>query len=127
MGSAVAANPRRLTACVIAGCVGHAPVHCDSDPRAWGSGTMRVVLNSSSSGVLGGPGTMRVVLNSSSSGESDYDLLSRLGFWHDDRFGDDGFGWVDAVDAGYPPGYLGGRVFQPMLPSVLDAAWACAA
>ena len=29
---------RRLTACVIAGCVGHAPVHSDSDPRAWGSG-----------------------------------------------------------------------------------------
>ena len=29
---------RRLTACVIAGCVGHAPIHCDSDPRAWGSG-----------------------------------------------------------------------------------------
>jgi hypothetical protein len=30
--------PRRLTACVIAGCVGHASVHCDSGPRAWGSG-----------------------------------------------------------------------------------------
>ena len=29
---------RRLTACVIAGCVGHASVHCDSGPRAWGSG-----------------------------------------------------------------------------------------
>ena len=60
-------------------------------------------------------------------GETDYDLLSRLGFWHDDHFGDDGFGWVDAVDAGYSPGYLGGRVFQPMSPSVLDAAWTCAA
>ena len=60
-------------------------------------------------------------------GESDYDLLSRLGFYHDDRFGDDGFGWVDAVDVGYAPGYLGGRVFQPMLPSTIDAAWACAA
>ena len=30
---------RRLTACVIAGCVGHASVlHCDSGPRAWGPG-----------------------------------------------------------------------------------------
>ena len=29
---------RRLTVCVIAGCVGHASVHCDSGPRAWGSG-----------------------------------------------------------------------------------------
>ena len=44
---------RRLTACVIAGCVGHAPVHSDSEstPALGGPGTMRalarVVLNSS--------------------------------------------------------------------------------
>jgi hypothetical protein len=28
--------PRRLTAYVIAGCVGHASVPCDCGPRAWG-------------------------------------------------------------------------------------------
>ena len=37
-GNPLPRSPRRLTACVIAGCVGHAPVHSDSDPRAWGSG-----------------------------------------------------------------------------------------
>ena len=37
-GNSLPRSPRRLTACVIAGCVGHAPVHSDSDPRAWGSG-----------------------------------------------------------------------------------------
>ena len=42
--------PRRLTACVIAGCVGHASVHCDCGPRAWGSGERaRCVFHSSSS------------------------------------------------------------------------------
>ena len=40
-GNSLPRSPRRLTACVIAGCVGHASVHCDSDPRAWGSGRMR--------------------------------------------------------------------------------------
>ena len=60
-------------------------------------------------------------------GESDYDLLTRVGFWHDDRFCEDGFGWVDAVDMGFTPGYLGGQVFQPMAPFLLDAAWARAA
>ena len=40
---------RRLTACVIAGCAGHASVHCDSGPRAWGSGERaRCVFHSSS-------------------------------------------------------------------------------
>ena len=60
-------------------------------------------------------------------GEADYDLLTRVGFWHDDRFCEDGFGWADAVDMGFEPGYLGGRVFQPISPSLLDAAWARAA
>ena len=40
---------RRLTACVIAGYVGHASVHCDSGPRAWGPGERaRCVFHSSS-------------------------------------------------------------------------------
>ena len=60
-------------------------------------------------------------------GEADYDLLTRVGFWHDDRCCEDGFGWADAVDMGFEPGYLGGRVFQPISPSLLDAAWARAA
>ncbi len=35
--------PRRLTACVIAGCVGHASVHCDSGPVLGGPESARVV------------------------------------------------------------------------------------
>ncbi len=51
LGGRVSPSParRRLTACVIAGCVGHASVHCDSGPRAWGSGERaRCVFHSSS-------------------------------------------------------------------------------
>ena len=52
IGGRVSPSParRRLTACVIAGCVGHASVHCDCGPRAWGSGVRaRCVFHSSSS------------------------------------------------------------------------------
>ena len=40
VGGRVIPSPaiRRVTACVIAGCVGHASVHCDCGPRAWGPG-----------------------------------------------------------------------------------------
>ena len=55
VGGRVIPSPaiRRLTACVIAGCVGHASVHCDSGPRAWGPGERararaRCVFHSSS-------------------------------------------------------------------------------
>ena len=51
LGGRVIPSPaiRRLTACVIAGCVGHASVHCDSGPRAWGPGERaRCVFHSSS-------------------------------------------------------------------------------
>ena len=36
-------RPRRSTACVIARCVGHASVHCDSGLCAWGLARVRVV------------------------------------------------------------------------------------
>ena len=60
-------------------------------------------------------------------GETDFDLLTRVGFWHDDRFCEGSFGWADAVEMGYPPHYLGGQIFQPTAPFMLDAAWARAA
>jgi len=50
--------PAALTACVIAGCVGHASVHCDSGPRAWGSGERAryVCFTADGGGVsVGGP------------------------------------------------------------------------
>ena len=47
---------RRLTACEIAGCVGHASVNCDCGPCAWGPGERaRCVFHSSSSVSAGGP------------------------------------------------------------------------
>ena len=46
-GNPLPRSPRRLTACVIAGCVGHAPVHSDSDPQG-GPCARGVVLNSKS-------------------------------------------------------------------------------
>ena len=57
-------------------------------------------------------------------GEDDFSLLSRLGYYHDDRYGDDCYGWVCSGDVGWPADYLGGRIFQPLSSSQLDAAWA---
>ena len=73
-GNSLPRSPRRLTACVIG--VGHASVHCDSDPRAWGSGTHTAAAAATPPSiaiaalVLGGPDVVRararVVLNSNS-------------------------------------------------------------
>ena len=57
-------------------------------------------------------------------GEDDFSLLSRLGYYHDDRYGEDCYGWVCSGDVGWPADYLGGRIFQPLSSSQLDAAWA---
>jgi len=57
-------------------------------------------------------------------GEDDFSLLSRLGYYHDDRYGEDFYGWMCSGDVGWPADYLGGRIFQPLSLSQLDAAWA---
>jgi hypothetical protein len=57
-------------------------------------------------------------------GEDDFSLLSRLGYYHDDRYGEDCYGWVCSGDVGWPADYLGGRIFQPLSSLQLDAAWA---
>jgi hypothetical protein len=57
-------------------------------------------------------------------GEDDFSLLSRLGYYHDDRYGEDCYGWVCSGDVGWPADHLGGRIFQPLSSSQLDAAWA---
>ena len=65
------------TSRVSMGCVGHTSVHSDSGSCAWGSGVCARRVEQQQQAmppsiaiatpVLGGPGTMRVVLNSSSS------------------------------------------------------------
>ena len=56
--------------------------------------------------------------------ESDYDYLLRVGFYHDDPFGEAGFGWCDAVDAGWPEGHLGGQVFSLFHDAYYTSLWA---
>ena len=63
-------------------------------------------------------------LGPAAEGEDDFSLLSRLGYYHDDRYGEDCYGWVCSGDVGWPADHLGGRIFQPLSSSQLDAAWA---
>jgi hypothetical protein len=56
--------------------------------------------------------------------EHDFDYLQRVGFYHTDRFGEDGFGWCDAVDAGWPEGHLGGWTFSLFHDAYYTSLWA---
>ena len=53
-----------------------------------------------------------------------FDYLHRVGFYHTDRLGEDGFGWCDAVDAGWPEGHLGGWTFSLFHDAYYTALWA---
>ena len=56
--------------------------------------------------------------------EDDYAYLERVGYFHDDRHGEDGFGWSNSGDAGWPAEFLGGAIFFLFHDAYYTSLWA---
>ena len=56
--------------------------------------------------------------------EDNYDYLERIGFWHDDHYCEDGYGWQNAADAGWPHAdFLGGDIFHGFVDAHASFFW----